>query len=237
MEISILDTGENSALENMKIDEVLLKNLESIEKPKLHLYSWMGDCATYGHFAKPENLLNMEEVKKKKLQLAKRVTGGGMTFHFSDYAFSFFMPKGHPYFSENTLENYRFVNQFVLKAIEEYIDEKENLNFFDPCKINDPMAQQFCMAKPTKYDVLHKGKKVGGAAQRKTSNGYLHHGTISIAMPDLNYLKEILLSEEIYDAICQNSFYLVNNHLDKERLNSFREKIEKKLIESFLNFV
>lgn len=237
MEISILDTGSNSCLENMKIDEILLKTLNLNELPKLHLYSWQNDSATFGHFAKPEDLLDLKEVKKKRLQLAKRVTGGGVTFHFSDYAFTFLMPRAHPYFSENTLENYRFVNQFVLKAIEECLDHKEELSYCDPCQKNHFISRQFCMAKPTQYDVLYKGKKVGGAAQRKTSQGYLHHGTISIGLPDQEYLKDILKSkEEIFNAIYENTFYFVDNHKKKSEMEHFRHLIQKKLVEAFLEF-
>lgn len=236
MEISIINTGENSATENMRIDEALLKSLDPKGLPKLHLYKWKGDCATYGHFSKPENLLDLGFAKKKNLSLAKRITGGGVTFHFSDYAFSFLMPKKHLNFSDNTLENYRFVNQFVIKAVAACMGSEENLDYFDPCQNNDSMSMQFCMAKPTKYDVLYNGKKVGGAAQRKTNNGYLHHGTVSIAMPDLSYLSELLLSKEVYKAICENSFYFVKNHLEKKELEFFRQKVEKNLIEAFLKF-
>jgi lipoate---protein ligase len=57
----------------------------------------------------------------------------------------------------------------------------------------DPNCFHFCMAKPTKYDVMWDGRKVAGAAQRKTKKGYLHQGTIALVMPPQEYLEQILL--------------------------------------------
>ncbi|MCH9632883.1 MAG: Octanoyltransferase LipM [Chlamydiae bacterium] len=237
MEITILDTGKNSAQENMALDKKLLSELDPDQLPILHLYDWEKPSATYGHFAKPSLLLNMQGVEDLGLDLAKRVTGGGVTFHFCDYAFSFLMPSHHPKFSNNTLENYRFVNKFVYQSVVELIEEQEGLNFLEeesPSEKNE--ALNFCMAKATKYDVLYQGKKIGGAAQRKTMRGYLHHGTISVAMPDSKYLKSILKFEDTFEAIHQNTHYFVENHLNIEKVASFRKKIQQNLVIALLKF-
>ena len=237
MEFTILDTGAQLAAENMEIDQKLLANLDPNQLPILHLYKWKNPSATYGHFSNPEKLLNMQGVEKVGLDLAKRVTGGGMTFHFCDYTFSFLMPKNHPNFSQNTLENYRFVNQFVYLSVSKIIDEKEELGYLEENEGREKNeALNFCMAKPSKYDVLYKGKKIGGAAQRKTALGYLHQGTISIALPDPKYLKAILKSEESFSAINQNTYYFVSNHLEHDKLIYFREKIQENLIASMLKY-
>lgn len=231
MKISILDTGKADCKKNMEIDQVLLKELDENSNPLLHLYKWDGPCATYGYFAKPGELLDLDGMKNNQLKIARRVTGGGMTFHFCDYAFSFLMPRKSPYFSENTLKNYQFVNQFVIKAVAPFIEEREDLLYYTPKKGESCCDFNFCMAKPTKYDVIYKGRKVGGAAQRKKQQGYLHHGTISIALPNPKFLKGILKSkEEVFEAINQNSFYLVDDHLNEKKLSEYRSEIEKRLI-------
>ncbi len=235
MEITILDTGVHSATENMEIDQKLLAELDPDQLPILHIYKWQGPSATYGHFTDPSKLLNMQEVEG--IDLAKRVTGGGMTFHFCDYAFSFLMPRNHPNFSLNTLENYRFINQFVYLSVAKIIEEKAELGYLEKDEGREENeALNFCMAKPSKYDVLYKGKKIGGAAQRKTALGYLHHGTISIALPDPEYLKAILKSEDSFSAINQNTYYLVSNHFEHEKLTYFREEIQENLIASILEY-
>ncbi len=239
MKITLLNTGVHSASENMAIDQSLLEKLDPQGDPILHLYQWKGDSLTYGHFTKPENLLDLEAVQNHGLSMAKRVTGGGVTFHFSDYAFSFLMPKNHFYYSENTLENYAFVNQFVLQAVSKVIAQTPSLELLKNAKKEDRLDERFkfCMAQPTKYDVLLNGKKVGGAAQRRTTRGYLHHGSVAIALPDPSYLKSILLSKKrVFDAIYEHSHAFVSTHLDQESIKLAREKVEKELIKAFIDF-
>ena len=41
------------------------------------------------------------------------------------------------------------------------------------------------MAKPTPFDLVIEGKKVGGAAQRRTRKGLLHQGSLSVCPPPI----------------------------------------------------
>ncbi len=234
MKISIVETGVHNAKENMAMDEMMLNDLDPKGCPTLHLYEWKRDSLTYGHFAKPEKLLDFSGIEKHKIDCARRITGGGVTLHFIDLAFSFFMPKEHSHFSENTMENYAFVNRIVSKALGKFLKGK-TLDAYEgdgPSKRDDSFF--FCMAKPTRYDVMVQGKKVGGAAQRRTKKGYLHHGTLALARPDPQILKDILKDKEkVYHAMTENSFYLIDNHQQREKLNQLRERVRSELICSF----
>jgi len=42
----IMDTGRQSAEENMRFDAQLLEDAETFARPVLHLYEWEGDSAT-----------------------------------------------------------------------------------------------------------------------------------------------------------------------------------------------
>jgi lipoate---protein ligase len=190
----MIDTGTRSAQENMRFDAELLEKAETFSRPILHLYEWSEESATYGYFTDPSEFLSLANARKFSLALARRPTGGGIVFHVWDMAFSVLVPARCPEFSTNTLENYRFVNRAVLKSVKEFLNSDPPLsltsNDFSP---SDPNCSHFCMAKPTKYDVMWEGRKVAGAAQRKTRKGFLHQGTIALVMPPLQYLQQILL--------------------------------------------
>ena len=64
-EWKIVDTGVQSAEENMRFDAELLEKAESFSSPILHLYEWAGESATYGYFTAPAKLLNLDEAKKR----------------------------------------------------------------------------------------------------------------------------------------------------------------------------
>lgn len=191
MRWKIVDTGMRCASANMELDAALLEDLS--EEPILHLYDWEGKAATYGHFLDPSKLLNMRGVKEVGLSLAKRPTGGGVVFHVTDLAFSVLLPATHPAFSQNTLENYAFVNNRVLEAIEAFGGVRGTLLPTEEGQVD--VTPQFCMAKPTKYDVMLGDKKVGGAAQRKTRQGFLHQGSIYLGAVPSSILERVLGKE------------------------------------------
>ena len=193
-EWEILDTGRQTPEENMRLDAELLEKADSFSKPILRLYEWEGDSATYGYFTDPAKLLDLNNANRLSLSLARRPTGGGIIFHIWDMAFSVLVPSHCAEFSTNTLENYAFVNNAVLAAIKEFLGGKPPLSLtpvdFSPW---DTACTHFCMAKPTQYDVMWEGRKVAGAAQRRTRKGFLHQGTIALVMPPQDYLEQVLL--------------------------------------------
>lgn len=223
---TILDTGVKTAQENMQIDAQLLDALDQHTLPILHFYDWQQDSATFGYFVKPEDYINLEAAARKGLALAKRPTGGGIVFHLWDLAFSILVPATHPLFSENTLENYSFVNQAVLSAASRFIRDRPELITKD-FEALDPSCSRFCMARPTKYDVIYQGKKIAGAAQRKTKKGFLHQGTIALKMPDEEYLEAILRQDtRVLEAIQAHSFSLLGS---EENLNEGRKALKEAL--------
>ncbi len=230
--LSVLDSGIQTAAENMACDFDLLKRLQ--KDPILHLYNWEGLSATYGYFIRPEKHLNLEAAQELKLSLARRPTGGGIVFHIWDYAFSFLMPSSHILFSQNPLENYRFVNEVVLEVMQDFF----SLSHLDLTPHSFPISgedcQNFCMARPTQYDVIYKGLKIAGAAQRKTKLGFLHQGTISLAFPDEKLLRSLLLSkEDVFDAMRMYSFAPLGLSFEAKTLAATRSELGLRLEKAF----
>lgn len=231
MKWQILDSGVRSAVENMQIDADLLDNLDPAGLPILHFYDWKGDSATYGHFVNPADFLDLPKAKKRGLSLAKRPTGGGIIFHIWDLAFSLLIPAEHPYFSTSTLENYQFVNQRVLDAVQGFKKMERMQLIPEDAPALDASCMRFCMAQPTKYDLLYEGRKIAGAAQRRTKQGFLHQGTIALKMPDFSYLEEVLLPDtQVLTAMKANTFALLQPH---EELQSGRLELKQYLEKSF----
>jgi lipoate-protein ligase A len=227
--LEILDTGVAAAQANMDRDKQLLDSLNECGNPILHLYEWEGLAATYGYFIDPGKYLNLEKINLRNISLGRRPTGGGIVFHISDFAFSLLIPSGHPAFSTNTLDNYRFVNGIVLEVVSSLFDVPESWltpeNFGSTC----PDSNHFCMAKPTQYDVLYKGMKVAGAAQRKKAQGYLHQGTISLGAPQVALLQELLLSSSVLSAM---TGYTFSPQIELEvARKAVRDRLVQKLME------
>jgi len=238
--IKILDTKKQLAQNNMQIDIDLLDNLK--DEPVLHFYDWEKDSITYGYFINIEKFIDIEKAKKKDLHLAKRPTGGGIVFHIWDIAFSFLMPKSHEYFYLDPLKNYKFVNFLILKALKNFLVNEENdenkklktnpFSLSEKEHFNEIKSfDNFCMAKPTKYDVIYNGKKIVGASQRRKKMGYLHQASICLIEPDLEYLKDVLIEKEIANAIFKSSYPIFIN--DNNNIEEKRKMVKEKIIKTF----
>lgn len=216
---------------NMETDIFLLEDLKRHPRVVLHLYAWKGLCATYGYFLHPFRLLKQEQVKKHDLKLARRPTGGGLIFHSWDLAFALLIPGSHPHYFSNTLQSYLSVNQAVLKAITQFNKTKISPTLWVTQDKNQRV--DFCMAQPTVFDIMIEGKKVGGAAQRRTKHGLLHQGSIALGMPSLELLEDLLLDcQQVIPAMQRQGHYLLGQNIKTDFFHQERQRLQFLLIKS-----
>jgi len=228
---TIIDTGVSSAERNMEIDGELLEGLVNETSPILHLYSWDAPSATYGHFIDPYTFLNVETVRKRGLDLARRPTGGGIIFHTTDFAFSLLVPATHSEYSINTLDNYAFVNALVIAIVRRFMNQTHLCTLLpeEPLPLH-PHSRNFCMAKPTKFDVMLDGRKVGGGAQRRTKHGYLHQGSISLAMPEASFLESLVIPE-VLEEMQKNTYALLGSSVGDQKLSEARQELRSLFVD------
>lgn len=237
MNYRLIESGPLPPQVIMAQDEELLNQLSDENDLLLHFYEWDGPCLTYGHFIDPFKHLHPEALKKYDLQIARRPTGGGLIFHLTDLAFSLLVPASSPYFSLNTLDNYAFVNQLVIQAISQLSPQLKPELFPSSPKDSDsgqPKAL-FCMARPTPYDIMLHGKKVGGAAQRRTKRGFLHQGTISLALPPLFLLKEVLKeSNSLIESMQTYTYSFLPEDYSSHQLKELKSEMKQFIINQII---
>lgn len=232
VEWEILDTGVARAETNMALDAQLLATLAERKRPLIHFYEWEGDSATYGVLVKPEEYLNLEAARERGVTLARRPTGGGIVFHIWDLAFSVLVPATCPLFSKNTLENYALVNNAVRAAVQEFLAQGIDCSLIpEDGSALEQACQRFCMAMPTKYDVVVGGRKVAGAAQRKTKGGFLHQGTIALTLPDRELLSALLpKGSQVLDAMLQSTFPLLPKGATEQEQRDAKASLKQLLV-------
>lgn len=233
MQWRVLDTGKASAEKNMAIDLELLQRIGESDQGIIHFYDWIADSATYGYFTKPFEFLNEEAVMRHGLQLARRPTGGGIIFHLCDFAFSMLVPASSEAYSINTLDNYLFINQIVANALKSFgcVGVPQILQVDGQAL--DVTSGHFCMAKPTIYDVMINGKKVGGGAQRRTKQGFLHQGSLSLAIPSEVFLESVLLPGTcVKDAMSLHSHLLLGRACSQREIMDARSELRRHLVEA-----
>ncbi|MEX1012986.1 MAG: hypothetical protein WDZ27_04755 [Waddliaceae bacterium] len=203
MKWTIIDSGKGTATENMAHDYALLSQLSSMTGPTLRFYEWHTPSVTHGYFMEPASW-----IQESKLDSAKRPTGGGILFHGHDFTFSVVIPKSFPAYTLNTVENYRYVNQLVMNAL-------NSLGTFDLSLSSSKSPNlTYCMIRPTIGDIMMDGKKLAGGAQRRTRHGFLHQGSVNLFPIPQSGMEE---QYELFLEMHAQSTFLFSENNDKAR--------------------
>ncbi|HEV3243707.1 MAG TPA: hypothetical protein VGZ31_04780 [Chthoniobacterales bacterium] len=172
------DELSRSAAVNMAIDEALL---ETAETPSIRFYKWDHPALSFGYFGKFADVRSYAP----EHDLVRRWTGGGIVFHGDDLTYSIVIPEAAPAFSESPMSIYEKIHGALAEAL---IAEGKAAVLFrrdallrvrDMQKHVPPISRaDSCFANPVRADVLSNGRKIAGAAQRRTRHGLLQQGSI-----------------------------------------------------------
>jgi hypothetical protein len=164
----LLQSGSGEPAFNMALDEALLEAMLRLQKPVLRFYGWTERAASFGYFQK------CSDVERATLlrPLVRRPTGGGIVPHDADWTYSLVFPVGHAWHALKAVESYRRVHEWLQAAF-------ARLNVTTELAAQRRKAEPGqCFAGHEKFDVLWRGKKIAGAAQRRTRAGLLIQGSV-----------------------------------------------------------
>lgn len=164
----LLDSGNCEPQENMLIDKILLEKSAVIGRPLLRLYGWKIPAGSYGFF---QNETEIEKITTIR-PLVKRPTGGGFVPHINDWTYSLVFPPNHYWHRLKAVNSYQRLHQWICEAFKLLGIETK----LAPESVK-PLPGQ-CFIGYEKYDLLQNGKKIAGAAQRRTKTGMLIQGSI-----------------------------------------------------------
>jgi lipoyl(octanoyl) transferase len=168
MNFFLLNSGKGGAAFNMAVDEALLETAAQIGAPVLRFYGWTEPAATFGYFQKNSEVENTTSLRP----LIRRPTGGGIVPHDADWTYSFVAPPNHEWHSLKAEESYRRIHAWIQSAFAELKIETE----LAPCCKKSLPGQ--CFVGHEKFDLLWRGKKIAGAAQRRNKFGLLIQGSV-----------------------------------------------------------
>jgi lipoate-protein ligase A len=164
----LLPQGKCASAYNMAMDEALLEFCAHLGAPVLRFYGWQEAAATFGYSQK---FIDVEKWTALR-PLIRRPTGGGLVPHDTDWTYSLVFPAGHEWHELKAVESYRRVHEWIRHA-------------FARLKISTALALTAvkeipgqCFIGAEKSDLLWHGRKIAGAAQRRTRSGLLIQGSV-----------------------------------------------------------
>ena len=168
-----LNSGKGEAAFNMALDEALLEAMTRLQSPVLRFYGWTEPAATFGYFQK---FLHVERATLLR-PLVRRPTGGGIVPHDVDWTYSFAVPPKHEWHSLTAIESYRRIHEWIQRAFAKLKIQTE-LAPDKKTTQGSPDIPGECFTGHEKFDLLWRGKKIAGAAQRRNKLGLLIQGSV-----------------------------------------------------------
>ena len=210
----VLESGEGDYAFNMALDEALLESMPRLGKPVLRFYAWKQKAASFGYFQR------FAEVEKMTLlrPLVRRPTAGGLVPHDADWTYSVTFPNTHEWYSLSATESYCRVHEWIQRA---FASLEVRTELAASCRKSE--AGQ-CFSGWEKFDVVWKGRKVAGAAQRRKREGLLIQG--SVQPPPLSIAREMW--ERAMRERAEHKLEWVEFKLDQELNQRVLELTERK---------
>ena len=171
-----LNSGKCDAAFNMALDEALLEAMPRLQKPVLRFYGWTQPAATFGYFQKYSEVATATHLRP----FIRRPTGGGIVPHDADWTYAAIFPAGHEWHSLKAEESYRRIHDWLRLAFVGLKIETE----LAPCCRQSAIGNRqsaipsACFIGHEKSDLLWRGKKIAGAAQRRNKLGLLIQGSL-----------------------------------------------------------
>ncbi len=168
----------------MEIDETLLSWAETTSEPItwLRFYSWSKPTISLGKHQKPESAVDLEVCRGEGVEIVWRPTGGRAVLHDCELTYSVVSNDGRFFPPLSIDRTYLRISQ-ALKAGLRHLGAPANLAI-QPHRQGLPFASGGapCFATASRHEVLCRGRKLVGSAQRRLKRSFLQHGSVPIRL-------------------------------------------------------
>jgi len=157
--------------DNMATDEALLVAASSdrASSPLLRIYGWSEPTLSIGYLQKSAPFAGYG------LPMVRRITGGRALLHDDELTYAVVAGAESELYAMGIVNCYSSISRAIVEALREF---GVDADFARPDSPSAYRRHNACFASSARYEVLVKGKKIAGSAQRRLRGALLQHGSI-----------------------------------------------------------
>ena len=169
----LVEPNAHSGSWNMAVDESLLELALESEQCTVRVYSWETATVSLGYF---QNAADFRSLKRfQNLPAVRRLSGGGAILHDREITYSVALTPTHPRSADPT-RLYEIVHAAIIQQLAD-IGVEVAVRGTDESRSDEPFL---CFIRGDPHDILFRGHKIVGSAQRRRRGAVLQHGSLII---------------------------------------------------------
>jgi lipoate-protein ligase A len=168
---------------NMRIDERLLREVEASEVSQtiLRFYSWARPTVSLGRSQKVEKAVDLDFCRDQGIDVVHRPTGGRAVLHDNELTYAVVSNEPERFDGGSVYGTYRRISEALLEGYLRLGVEAELARDTVRHRRSDGDRDDPCFLSPSRYELMFKGRKIVGSAQRRLRRGFLQHGSMLIS--------------------------------------------------------
>lgn len=226
-----IDSGPSTAVRNMALDEELLRGAtDPGALPVLRFYTWSPPAVSLGRFQDSERAVNAEACRRLGFDIVRRITGGRAVLHCDELTYSVIARSDSGLFPNDILGTYKVIAAGLLAGLSELGIAAEMVprSGRHAGMVKSSPHEPACFSSPSWYEILVKGRKIIGSAQRRVGGAFLQHGSILIGY-DPVLEAEVIPGGGMKDAITCIRAELGRETVLEEAKQTFRDGFSRAL--------
>lgn len=161
---------------NMAVDEYLFLLAQRSQKTYLRFYTWLRPTASLGCSQDINKVLNLEECRRRGVDVVRRMTGGKLVLHHLEVTYSVASARAD-IFTATLDGSYRLISEALVRGLR-LLGLPAELAASTPAAY--ARSHLPCFAYPARNEVEINGKKAIGSAQKRSGVSFLQHGSIPL---------------------------------------------------------
>jgi lipoyl(octanoyl) transferase len=173
---------------NMITDRAILMACNEGKVPAtLRLYGWQRPTLSIGYSQEISKYIDMESCERNNIPVVRRFTGGRALLHQYEMTYSVIAPIPHPAFPGSLRGSFERISQAILESLK--IGGIEDATVAGKNKSRDvSIRSPACFSMANHCEIVVRGKKLVGSAQRRLRSAFLQHGSVILDMaPQLTH--------------------------------------------------
>ena len=170
--VHVLRGPARDAVENMAIDEALLRTAADTGRTFLRLYTWSRPAVSFGRNQRCAGVYTADSCRAQGVPAVRRLTGGRALLHGRELTYCVAAPVS----AAPTLRGgYDAINDLLLDALHRLGVPAERAA---PVERSGSPGIAPCFETPSAGELVVAGRKLVGSAQHRDADAFLQHGSI-----------------------------------------------------------